>query len=185
MEPERMNNIKNWPEPKSIREIQVFIVFANFYKQFIENFSIIVRPLSLILKIEPGSRASKLIQNNTQTLFQPDSTLFLTPKAKKSFQRLKNTFWKEPVLQHFDVSKPIWLETNTSRKTMEGVLFQQDKEMNWPSIIDYSRKMLSAEWNHETHDAELWTIVDAFKILRHYLEGAAHMILVLTDDNNL
>ena len=45
--------------------------------------------------------------------------------------------------------------------------------------------MLSAERNYETHDAELLAIVEDFKTWRHYLEGATHTILVLTDHNNL
>ena len=31
MEEERINAVKAWPEPKSIRDIEVFIRFANFY----------------------------------------------------------------------------------------------------------------------------------------------------------
>ena len=35
MEEERIDVVKNWPEPKSICNIQVFLVFANFYCCFI------------------------------------------------------------------------------------------------------------------------------------------------------
>ena len=35
MEEERIDAVKNWPEPKSIRDIQVFLDFANFYCRFI------------------------------------------------------------------------------------------------------------------------------------------------------
>lgn len=56
------------------------------------------------------------------TLFQPNSTSFLTSKAKKSFQNLKKTFCKESVLQYFNVSKSIRLEINVSKKTIKGVL---------------------------------------------------------------
>ncbi len=45
--------------------------------------------------------------------------------------------------------------------------------------------MQSAERNSETHDTELLVIVKGFKTGRHYLEGAAHTILILTDHNNL
>ena len=31
IEEERINAVKAWPEPKSIRDIEVFIRFANFY----------------------------------------------------------------------------------------------------------------------------------------------------------
>ena len=35
MEDERIETVRNWPEPKSVQDIQVFIGFANFYWQFI------------------------------------------------------------------------------------------------------------------------------------------------------
>ena len=35
MEEEQIEAVKNWPEPKSIRDIQVFLGFANFYQRFI------------------------------------------------------------------------------------------------------------------------------------------------------
>ena len=31
MEDEQIEVVKNWPEPKSIRDIQIFLGFANFY----------------------------------------------------------------------------------------------------------------------------------------------------------
>lgn len=30
--------MKTWPEPKSIKDIQIFLSFTNFYKRFIKNF---------------------------------------------------------------------------------------------------------------------------------------------------
>ena len=35
MEDKRIEAVKSWPEPKSVRDIQVFIGFANFYWRFI------------------------------------------------------------------------------------------------------------------------------------------------------
>ena len=50
MEEERINVIKAWPEPKLVRDIQVFIGFANFYRHFIQSFSKIAARLTLMLK---------------------------------------------------------------------------------------------------------------------------------------
>ena len=36
MKDERIEAVKNWPKPKSIRDIQVFLGFANFYQRFIQ-----------------------------------------------------------------------------------------------------------------------------------------------------
>ena len=50
MEDERIEAVKNWPEPKSIWDIQVFIGFANFYWRFIQDFNRIAAPLTSMLK---------------------------------------------------------------------------------------------------------------------------------------
>ncbi len=39
MEEKKIEAVKAWPEPQSVRDIQVFLGFANFYKRFIRNFS--------------------------------------------------------------------------------------------------------------------------------------------------
>ena len=50
MEVERIKVVKKWPELKSVRDIQVFLGFANFYWQFIQGFSRIAAPLTSMLK---------------------------------------------------------------------------------------------------------------------------------------
>ena len=54
MEEERIEAVKAWPKPKSIRDIQVFLGFANFYRRFIQGFSRIAAPLTLLLKTTAG-----------------------------------------------------------------------------------------------------------------------------------
>ncbi len=58
MEDERIEAVKNWPEPKSIRDIQVFLGFANFYRRFIQGFSKIAGPLTSILRTANSSENS-------------------------------------------------------------------------------------------------------------------------------
>ena len=60
MEDEKIRAVKQWPEPKSVRDIQVFLEFANFYWRFIQEFSHIVVPLTSMLKTtrSTGSIAS-------------------------------------------------------------------------------------------------------------------------------
>ena len=56
MEAERIEVVKKWPEPKSVRDIQVFLGFANFYCQFIKGFSKIAAPLTSMLKTTMSSQ---------------------------------------------------------------------------------------------------------------------------------
>ena len=58
IEDERIEAVKNWPEPTSVRDIQVFIGFANFYRRFIQGFSRIAAPLTSMLKTTGSSEES-------------------------------------------------------------------------------------------------------------------------------
>ena len=55
IEAKRIEVVKEWPEPKSVWDIQVFLGFANFYRQFIQGFSKIAAPLTSMLKTTVSS----------------------------------------------------------------------------------------------------------------------------------
>ena len=127
MKEERIDVVKKWPEPESVWDIQVFIGFANFYRHFIKGFSKIVAPLTAILKTIGSSIASaSRVDNNevvggggaigwldvsrksakskspTKSGNNLGEPKFLTSKAKKAFNRLRQAFTKAPILRHFD-----------------------------------------------------------------------------------
>ena len=56
IEDERIKAVEQWPEPKSVRDIQVFLEFANFYWQFIQEFSRIAAPITVMLKTTKNTR---------------------------------------------------------------------------------------------------------------------------------
>ncbi len=55
MEEERIEEVKALAESKSVRDIQVFLGFANFYRRFIKGFSKIAAPLTSMLKMTAAS----------------------------------------------------------------------------------------------------------------------------------
>ena len=131
MEDERIKAVRNWPEPKLVQDIQVFIGFANFYQQFIQGFSRIAAPFILMLKTTRSwnsaprlgadnnefvggggkandknlskSKKSKNVKSGVQTrLGATGESTFLTPNARKAFNQLRQAFIKAPILWHFD-----------------------------------------------------------------------------------
>jgi len=46
MSPDKIQTISDWPEPRKVKDIQSFLGFADFYCQFIFNYSDIVVPLT-------------------------------------------------------------------------------------------------------------------------------------------
>ena len=51
MEARKSEAVKNWPKPKFMKNIQVFLGFANFYQRFIQDFSKIAISLTSMLQI--------------------------------------------------------------------------------------------------------------------------------------
>ena len=51
IEKKQIKAVRDWPEPQSICNIQVFLGFTNFYRQFIQGFSKLAAPLTSMLKI--------------------------------------------------------------------------------------------------------------------------------------
>lgn len=47
--------LPNWPTLKTVKELQCFLGFTNFYRRFIQGYSIIASPLTTLLKIDPRS----------------------------------------------------------------------------------------------------------------------------------
>ena len=59
----RIDAVKNWPEPKSVRNIQVFLDFANFYRYFIQGFNKIAGPFISMLRISNPTGSSTILQS--------------------------------------------------------------------------------------------------------------------------
>ena len=94
--------ILDWPEPQKVKDIQSFLSFANFYHQFIYNYSNIVIPLThLTHKGVPWT-----FTNSCQT----------------AFQQLKEAFTSAPILIYWVPDAPLIVETNISDYAIAGVL---------------------------------------------------------------
>ncbi len=50
IEEKQIKAVHDWPEPQSVRDIQIFLGFANFYWRFIQGFSRLAAPLTSMLK---------------------------------------------------------------------------------------------------------------------------------------
>ena len=89
MYPKKLSTIIDWPEPTSVKQLQSFLGFANFYRRFIRDYAKISLPL--------------------HALTRKDSPVpfVLTDDARHAFQQLKLLFTTAPILQHFDPSKDI------------------------------------------------------------------------------
>ena len=45
MEEEKVKGVLDWPRPKCVKNMQKFLGLVNYYRQFIQSFASIARPL--------------------------------------------------------------------------------------------------------------------------------------------
>jgi len=165
MSRDKVEAVLSWERPSSLKEVQSFLGFANFYRRFIQDYSRVARPLAELTK--------------------KDNPWNWTSEAEKAFEGLKKRFTTAPILSHFDPTRPVIIETDASDFAIGAILSQRDEEKRLHPIAFHSRKFTPAEINYEIHDKELLAIVDAFKHWRRYCEGAEQQVQVYSDHQNL
>ncbi len=73
MDDKKVQAVLDWPQPQTVKELQRFLGFANFYRRFIRNFSSIASPLTAMTK------------RNISRLMWP-------PEALQAFKEIKARF---------------------------------------------------------------------------------------------
>ena len=106
MDPSKVKAVQEWPQPGSVKQIQRFLGFANFYRRFIRGFSSIAAPISALVKA-------------------PQSRFHWSQEAEKAFTELKRQFTTAPVLTHPDPSIPFVVEVDASDVGVGAVLSQR------------------------------------------------------------
>lgn len=171
MDPRKTEAVKNWPTPSTLKDVQAFLGFANFYRRFIAGFSGIVAPLTNLTKGRSGNPKIHPLWGKSE---------------EEAFQKLKLAFTSAPILKHFDPDKVTYLETDSSDYVLAAVLSQIDEKDNLLHPVAFlSKKMTPAECNYDIYDKELLAIIRAFEEWEPELAGTKDPIEVITDHNNL
>ena len=50
MDPAKVAAVKEWAKPESVKDVQSFLGFANFYQRFIRGFSNVAKPLIALIR---------------------------------------------------------------------------------------------------------------------------------------
>ncbi|QRW25753.1 Retrotransposable element Tf2 protein [Rhizoctonia solani] len=102
MDQKKIEAITSWPQPKTVKQIQAFLGFVNYLRQFIPNFSLVAHPChNLTRKETPWSWGNQ---------------------EEEAFQELKSLVTKSLVLIHSNPNLPYYLETDASGVAMGAIL---------------------------------------------------------------
>jgi hypothetical protein len=165
MDASKVASIRNWAQPKCVKELQSFLGLCNYYRDFIPGFASIVFPL--------------------YALTRKDAQFSWNEESQKSFEKIKSVFLSDQVLVQPDSTKQFYLECDASDFAMGAVLSQMNQHGVLRPIGFYSRKFTAAEVNYEIHDKELLAIIEGLKNWRHYCIGTVLPVVVFTDHKNL
>ena len=122
--------------------MQSFLGFANFYRRFIDDFSTVVQPLTL--------------------LTTKDIPFIWNDATEHAFDALKLAFVSTLLLAHPDPRRPFQVETDSSDFAMGAVLSQPNDEGTLHPVSYYLRKFNPPDINYPVYDKELVAIISTF-----------------------
>ena len=104
MDQENIKTVLEWKEPTTVKEVQSFLRFANFYGRFIQGYSKLTRSLTDLTK------KSKKFDWQAE--------------CQDAFDMLKKRFTSAPILRHFDPELQCVIECDASDFAIGAILSQ-------------------------------------------------------------
>lgn len=165
MSEDKIQAIRNWEKPKSIRDCRAFAGLANFYSKFAPHFADLMKPIYELTK--------------KGAIFE------WTDRHQSAFEAVKSLMRNDIFLQGFDFEKPSTLETDSSGVAYAGVISQKDDHGDLRPVLMFSHTFTPEQMNWPAHDKELYAIVFAFTRYRHFLQGHPTPVDVFSDHQAL
>nr|CAH8856759.1 unnamed protein product [Trichobilharzia regenti]CAH8862441.1 unnamed protein product [Trichobilharzia regenti] len=154
---DKIETIKNFPEPDSLKKLRRFLGMFNFYRRFIPSCASIVQPLTDLLRCN-----SKKFQ--------------WSEEAKAAFNNAKDALSNVVMLSHINPEASLILCTDASQVAVGAVLQQKFNNDTTP-LAFFSKKLEPAQTRYSTFGRELLAIYLAVKHFSFLLQGRHFTIL--------
>ena len=161
--PEKVDAVKRFPSPTSVKGVRQFLGMASYYRRFIPGFAKIPSPL--------------------HALTQQNVPFFWTLSCQEAFGKLKDLLSSPPVLAYPDFDRPFVLYTDASQDGLGAVLEQEQDDGCLHPVAYASRSLNRHEKNYGITELEALGVVWAVRHFRAYLYG--HRCVVYTDHSPL
>jgi hypothetical protein len=163
MDPVKIAGIMEWPEPKNLKQTQVFLGFINFYRRFVRGYSEIAKLLTRLTGKEGWRWGAE---------------------QKEAFQKLKNRIAEDIVLALPTDEGKFQLAADASDGAT-GAVLEQEQEGEWCPVAFQSHGLNDTEWNYKIYGKDMLAIMLALDEYRQLLMGARQTFEIWTDHQNL
>ncbi|GFT24489.1 retrovirus-related Pol polyprotein from transposon 17.6 [Trichonephila clavipes] len=143
--------VQNFPEPKNVKQVQSFLGLSGYFRKFIQNYSIIAKPLS------------DLLRDNAVFHFGPEQQL--------AFQTLRQKLSENPVLHIFKQGAKLELHTDASKFGYGAILLQQSDDNKLHPVHYFSKKTTPQEEKYSSYELEVLAVIESLKKFRNNLVG--------------
>ncbi|GBM55273.1 Retrovirus-related Pol polyprotein from transposon 17.6 [Araneus ventricosus] len=147
---QNINKVTNFPRPKNLKQVQMFLGMLNYFRGLIYDYAGIVEPLV------------KLTKKNTPFVWSVE--------CENAFNTVQEIIHKKPTLKNFDPNLPISLITDASKIAICGILLQKKDNVFYP-LEFFSRKLTPAECKYPSIRRELLAIYASVKHFHDQLLG--------------
>ena len=185
--PSKVDAVRNWPRPKTPKEMKGFLGIVNWYSIYIRKFSNIVAPLmtSLQGKYErvPGVDGCK----GRCRVPRERNCIHWTPEMESAFVQLKKALSAESELYIPSPDGEYRIHVDACDHGVGGVLEQQNPEGEWKRCVFFSPKFEGKDGKAQrawsTREQETYALVSGLLKFKSWIGG--RKVTVYTDHKSL
>lgn len=148
---DKIEAVVNAVRPENVTHLRAFLGLVNYYGKFMENLSMVLRPLH------------HLLEKNVPWKW--------TTECQQAFNKVKNMMVSDKVLAHYDPNLPVALSCDASPYGLGAVLSHKFPDGTERPIAYASRSLNNAEKNYSQIDKEALGIIWGIKRFNVYLYG--------------
>jgi hypothetical protein len=153
---DKVKTIKNWQEPRNLKQLQQFLGLAGYYRKFIRDFARIAAPLYALTK--------------------KDCNWKWNEDCVDAFSKLKLALMSDPILRMPNFGIQFHIYCDASGLAVGGVLCQTEYGAEY--VIAYASKILKgAEIHYSTSEKEMLAVLYSIKTFRCYIFGTEFLII--------
>ncbi len=160
VDPAKGEAVRNWPVPRTGKDLEKFLGFANFLQQYVRHFADLAGPLHAL-------KAHKIIN--------------WSPADLECFETLKRAISGSPWLKHPDFTRQFCIATDASDTGIGGVLYQPDAPdgpVTPDNIVSiFSEKLNDAQRRYSAFKKELYGLVRALVRFERYVKYRDDLII--------